>query len=454
MTKYKFNYVGDVMKINTKKEILSAIEQHDVKFIRLQFTDIQGVVKDVEIPVTQIEKALDAGISFDGSSIEGFVRIDESDMVLKPDISSFAILPWNREKGTVARVVCDVYLPDGTPFAGCPRYVLKKVIKQAEEMGFSLNVGPELEFFLFETVDGKATNTPHDFGRYFEFAPADLAEDIRRDIVLTLLELNFDIEASHHEVAFGQHEIDFKYGDALATADNVMTFKYVTRTIAKLNGLHATFMPKPIFGENGSGMHVNLSLSKNGENAFYDPHGDMGISDTARYFTGGVLKHIKAITAITNPIVNSYKRLVPGYEAPVHIAWSGANRSSLIRIPDARGNSTRIELRSPDPSCNPYLTFAAILAAGLDGINNRIDPGEPVDVNIFELNEHERAEMGIGTLASTLNETANHLETDDVLKDALGTHVYNNILRLARAEWDAYRIQVHDWEIQRYLNTI
>ncbi|MBN2488026.1 MAG: type I glutamate--ammonia ligase [Methanosarcinaceae archaeon] len=441
------------MKINDKEEILSAIEQHDVKFIRLQFTDIQGVVKDVEIPVTQIEKALDVGISFDGSSIEGFVRINESDMVLKPDISSFAILPWSCEKGAVARVICDVYMPNGEPFEGCPRYVLKKVMKQAEEMGFSLNVGPELEFFLFETVDGKATNTPHDFGRYFEFAPADLAEDIRRDIVLTLLGMDFDIEASHHEVAFGQHEIDFKYGDALSTADNVMTFRYVTRTIAKLNGLHATFMPKPVFGENGSGMHVNLSLSKDGENVFYDPQKDMQISDNARYFIGGILKHVKAITAISNPLVNSYKRLVPGYEAPVNIAWSGSNRSSLIRIPAARGNSTRAELRSPDPSCNPYLTFAAILAAGLDGIKNRIDPGKPIDVNIFELSSQERVEMDIDMLPGTLRDAANYLEDDDILMKALGMHVFNNILRIARAEWDAYRVQVHDWEIQRYLNT-
>ncbi|MBN1134208.1 MAG: type I glutamate--ammonia ligase [Methanosarcinaceae archaeon] len=442
------------MKINDKEDILSAIKQHDVKFIRLQFTDIQGVVKDVEIPVTQIEKALDVGISFDGSSIEGFVRINESDMVLKPDISSFAILPWNCEKGTVARVICDVYLPNGEPFEGCPRYVLKKMMKQAEEMGFSLNVGPELEFFLFETVDGKATNIPHDFGRYFEFAPADLAEDIRRDIVLTLISLNFDIEASHHEVAFGQHEIDFKYGDALSTADNVVTFRYVARTIAKLKGLHATFMPKPVFSENGSGMHVNLSLSKDGENAFYDPEKEIQISDIGRYFIGGILKHIKAITAISNPLVNSYKRLVPGYEAPVYIAWSGPNRSSLIRIPAARAKSTRAELRSPDPSCNPYLTFAVILAAGLDGIRNKTDPGEAIDLNIFELNQQERTEMGIDMLPGTLRDAANYLEADEILKKALGTHVHDNILRLARADWEAYRVQVHDWEIKRYLNIV
>ncbi|WP_342304049.1 type I glutamate--ammonia ligase [Methanolobus sp. ZRKC5] len=442
------------MIIENKEDVIKAIETNNVKFIRLQFTDIQGVVKDVEIPVTQIEKALTIGISFDGSSIEGFVRIDESDMVLKPDIKTFAILPWNKDKGVVARIICDIHLPNGEEFEADPRYVLKKVMKEAGDMGYTLNVGPELEFFLFEKKEGKATTIPHDYGRYFEFAPTDIGEDIRRDIVLTLTELNFDIEASHHEVAFGQHEIDFKYGNALTTADNVMTFKYVTRTIAKLHGLHATFMPKPIAVENGSGMHVNLSLSKGDENAFYDPKGEMEISDASKYFIAGVLKHVKAITCIANPLVNSYKRLIPGYEAPVYITWSGANRSSLIRIPSARGKSTRVELRSPDPSCNPYLTFAAILAAGLDGIKNQMDPGRMMENNVFDLTVKELAERGIETLPSTINESVNHLENDEVLKDALGEHVHNNILRIARAEWDAYRTQVHDWEVQRYLNTI
>ncbi|WP_292466514.1 type I glutamate--ammonia ligase [Methanolobus sp.] len=442
------------MIICNKEDVIKVVETSNVKFIRLQFTDIQGMVKDVEIPVTQIEKALTVGISFDGSSIEGFVRIDESDMVLKPDIRTFAILPWNNDKGLVARMICDIYMPNGKPFEADPRYVLKKVMKEAEEMGYELNVGPELEFFLFEKIDGKATVIPHDYGRYFEFAPTDLAEDIRREIVLTLMDLDFDIEASHHEVAFGQHEIDFKYGDALTTADNVMTFKYVTRTIAKMNGLHATFMPKPIAIENGSGMHVNLSLSKDGENAFYDENGDMQISETARQFIAGVLKHIKAISCIANPLVNSYKRLIPGYEAPVYITWSGANRSSLIRIPSPRGKSTRTELRSPDPSCNPYLTFAAILAAGLEGVRNKMDPGKIMDYNVFDLTKQERAERGIETLPSTISESADYLESDELLKSTLGEHVHDNILRLARAEWDAYRTQVHDWEIQRYLNTI
>jgi glutamine synthetase len=442
------------MKINNKDDVIKAIETHNVKFIRLQFTDIQGTVKDVEIPVTQIEKALTSGISFDGSSIEGMVRIDESDMVLRPDTRTFAILPWGRDKGVVARMICDVHLPDGRPFEADPRFVLRKMMKEAEEMGFQLNVGPELEFFLFAKENGRATTIPNDYGRYFEFAPTDLAEDIRREIVLTLTDLDFDIEASHHECACGQHEIDFKYDDALTTADNVVTFKYVTRTIAKIHGLHATFMPKPKANESGSGMHVNLSLSKDGKNAFYDPDKDMQISDIARYFIAGVMDHIKAISCIANPLVNSYKRIVPGYEAPVYITWSGANRSSLIRIPTPRGNSTRTELRSPDPSCNPYLTFAAILAAGLDGIRNKKMPAQIVDYNIFDLTKEQLREKDIETLPGTLNESADYLEKDAFLREKLGAHVHGNILRLARAEWDAYRIQVHEWEIERYLNTV
>ncbi|MHC1575896.1 MAG: glutamine synthetase family protein [Methanosarcinaceae archaeon] len=442
------------MNTNTKEDVLKAIEDHNVNFIRLQFTDMQGTVKDVEIPVTQIEKALSIGISFDGSSVEGFVRIDESDMVLRPDVTTFAILPWDTKSGSGARMICDVYMPNGKPFEGDPRYILKKVLAEGKKMGFTFNVGPELEFFLFKNKDGNATTIPHDFGRYFEFAPADLTEDIRRDIVLTLMDMGFDIEASHHEVAYGQHEIDFKYGGALPTADNVVTFRYVTRTIAKVNGLHGTFMPKPIFGENGSGMHVNLSLSRDGNNSFYDPDCDMEISDITRYFIGGLLKHVKAITAISNPLVNSYKRLVPGYEAPVYIAWSGANRSSLIRIPSARGQGTRVELRSPDPSCNPYLTFAAILAAGLNGIKNKVDPGKHTDINIFDLSAQERSDNGIDTLPSTLNEALAYLENDELLRETLGDHVRNSILRLGRAEWDLYRIQVHDWEVKRYLNSI
>ncbi|MDW7775681.1 MAG: type I glutamate--ammonia ligase [Methanosarcinales archaeon] len=438
--------------MTSNEDILKKIKEKDVRFVRLQFVDIQGIVKNVAIPVSQIEKAMGHGISFDGSSVEGFVRIEESDMVLKPDLNTFQLLPWRNNGGSIARMICDVYQPGGEPFQGDPRYVLRRVIEDAASLGFKMNTGPELEFFLFEKHDGRATTIPHDNAGYFDFGPVDLAENIRREIVIALEGMGFEIEASHHEVASGQHEIDFKYGDALITADNVLTFKYVTRTIANNMGLHATFMPKPLFGENGSGMHVNISLFKDGKNAFYDPDNEHGISDILKYFIGGVLKHINAITAVTNPTVNSYKRLVPGYEAPVYVSWSGANRSSLIRIPAARGSSTRIELRNPDPSCNPYLAFAVILSAGLDGIRNQIDPGEPVGDNIYEMDEKEREHRNIRSLPGTLRDALNELEQDEIIMNALGTHVLNNFLRLGRTEWDAYRVQVHDWEIQRYIN--
>ncbi|MBW6517613.1 MAG: type I glutamate--ammonia ligase [ANME-2 cluster archaeon] len=438
--------------MTSNEDILKKIKEKDVRFVRLQFVDIQGIVKNVAIPVSQIEKAMGHGISFDGSSVEGFVRIEESDMVLKPDLNTFQLLPWRNNGGSIARMICDVYQPGGEPFQGDPRYVLRRVIEDAASLGFKMNTGPELEFFLFEKHEGRATTIPHDNAGYFDFGPVDLAENIRREIVIALEGMGFEIEASHHEVASGQHEIDFKYGDALITADNVLTFKYVTRTIANNMGLHATFMPKPLFGENGSGMHVNISLFKDGKNAFYDPDNEHGISDILKYFIGGVLKHINAITAVTNPTVNSYKRLVPGYEAPVYVSWSGANRSSLIRIPAARGSSTRIELRSPDPSCNPYLAFAVILSAGLDGIRNQIDPGEPVGDNIYEMDEKEREHRNIRSLPGTLRDALNELEQDEIIMNALGSHVLNNFLRLGRTEWDAYRVQVHDWEIQRYIN--
>lgn len=438
----------------TKEYILKSIEEMNVRFLRLQFVDTQGMVKNVGIPVSQAEKALTSGISFDGSSIEGFVRIEESDMVLIPDANTYQVLPWEIGGGKVARLVCDVHLPDGKPFEGDPRYVLKKAIKEAESFGFTMNTGPEIEFFLFESKDGGATNKPHDFGGYFDFPPIDLAEGIRQEIVVALENMGFNIEASHHEVAKGQHEIDFKYADALTTADNVITFKFVTKTIARMNNLHASFMPKPIFGINGSGMHTNMSLFKDDKNAFYDENGEYEVSETLRYFIGGLKEHVKSFTAVTNPLVNSYKRLVPGYEAPVYVAWSGANRSSLIRIPAARGMSTRIELRSPDPSCNPYLSFAVILMAGLSGIKNKTDPGEPIKHNIFNMGEEERKKNGIDSLPGNLSDALDALETDSIIKDALGEHVYNYFMRLGRAEWDVYRTQVHQWELDRYLNII
>ncbi len=439
----------------SREQLQDTINNKNVEFIRLQFTDIQGIVKSVSIPVNRLGKALDSGTSFDGSSIEGFARIQESDMVLHPDISSFSLLPW-KAKGdkNVGRLICDVYKPSGEPFKGDPRNVLARMMQKAEDMGYTMNVGPELEFFLFNRVNGKATTEPHDSAGYFDFAPIDLAEDIRREIMLALTEMGLKIEASHHELAMGQHEIDFTYGEALRTADNVVTFRYVTKTIAMQNGLAATFMPKPVYGAAGSGMHINISLFKDGENAFYDPEGPMQLSDLARYFVGGLLEHSTAITAVTNPLVNSYKRLVSGFEAPVYISWSGPNRSSLIRVPSGRGLSTRLELRSPDPSCCPYLAFAVVLAAGLDGIKRKIDPKDPIDLNIYELSKTERIRLGIETLPSDLREALDCLEEDKVIQDALGEHVYTNLNRLGSLEWDSYNTHVHPWEVDRYINII
>lgn len=440
--------------IKTNEDVLNSIEENQVRFLRLQFVDIQGMVKNVGIPVSQAEKALKSGISFDGSSIEGFVRIEESDMVLKPDIKTYQILPWDVSGGKAARMICDVYKPNGEPFEGDPRYVLKRAMDEAASRGFVMNTGPEIEFFLFERKDGEATNKPHDFGGYFDFPPIDRAEEIRQEIVIALEKMDFNIEASHHEVSAGQHEIDFKYADALTTADNVITFKFVTKTIALKNNLHASFMPKPVFGINGSGMHTNISLFRGNKNAFYDRTKDMEVSDTLRYFVGGLKKHVRSFTAVTNPLVNSYKRIVPGYEAPVYISWSGANRSSLMRIPAARGMSTRIELRNPDPACNPYLAFAVILMAGLDGVENRIDPGEHINLNLYDLTDEERKNMGIESLPGSLKEALDYLESDSVIRDALGEHVFCDFMRLGRAEWDSYRVRVHQWELDRYLNTV
>ena len=438
----------------SQEQVLKIVQEKNVEFLRLQFTDISGIVKNVAIPVTQIGKALKSGISFDGSSIEGFARIQESDMVLQPDLSTFSLLPWRSKDGSnEARLICDVHLPNGKPFEGDPRHVLRQQLKKAQEMGFSMNVGPELEFFLFEKQNGGSATIPHDFGGYFDLGPVDLAEDVRREIVRALTQMGFTIEASHHEVAKGQHEIDFVYDDALKNADKVVTFKYVTKTIAMREGLRATFMPKPIYGAAGTGMHANISLFRGGENAFFDSEAKTGISDLARFFIGGLIEHACAITAIANPLINSYKRLVSGFEAPVYITWSGPNRSSLIRIPAGRGLSTRIEFRSPDPTCNPYLTFAVILAAGMDGIKRGIDPGEPVDLNVYHLSPAERKAMGIKTLPANLKEALDYLEADSVVRGALGEHVFENIMRLGLLEWEAYNTYVHPWEVERYINT-
>ncbi len=435
-----------------KNEILAKAREMGVKFIRLQFTDITGVLKNVAITVEQLEKALDGELMFDGSSIHGFVRIEESDMYLRPDPDTFTVFPWRPRDGAVARLICDIYNPDGTPFAGCPRHALKRVLARAARMGFTMNVGPECEFFLFYTDgEGRPTLRTHDQAGYFDLSPVDLGENARRSMVITLEEMGFEIEASHHEVAPGQHEIDFKYADALDVADKIITFKFVVRTIAQRHGLHATFMPKPVFGINGSGMHMHQSLFRDGQNAFYDPHDPQGLSKTARYYIGGLLKHARALAAVTSPTVNSYKRLVPGYEAPVYISWAERNRSPLIRVPARRGASTRIELRCPDPSCNPYLAIAACLAAGLDGIEKKIEPPPPCNLNIYELTPAQRQKLGIGSLPASLEEALAELAADDVIKGALGEHIYERFREARQKEWEEYRTRVHSWEIEQYL---
>lgn len=439
----------------TKEDVLRLVAEYNVRFIRLQFTDILGIPKNVSISPRQLEKALNNELMFDGSSIEGFVRIEESDMYLHPDPNTFIIYPWRTsEEGTVARMICDIYNPDGTPFAGDPRFVLKSALQEAANMGYTFNVGPEAEFFLFHTSsDGTPTVVTHDKAGYFDLSPIDLGENARRDIVSTLEKIGFEIEASHHEVAPGQHEIDFKYSDALDIADKIITFKFVVRTIAQRHGLHATFMAKPIFGEAGNGMHMNQSLfDQNGQNAFWDPNTPTQLSQVVLHYIAGIMKHARALTAITNPTVNSYKRLVPGYEAPVYIAWSSRNRSPLVRIPAKRGLSTRIELRNPDPTCNPYLALAAVLMAGLDGIKNKLLPPEPCDRNIYEMTPLERWELGIGSLPGTLQEAMDDLSKDEVIKGALGPHVLDRYMEAKYHEWDDYRTKVHQWEIDRYLS--
>lgn len=437
----------------TKEDIFRIVEEEDVEFIRLQFTDIFGVFKNVAITASQLAKALDNKCMFDGSSVDGFARIEESDMYLYPDYDTFEIFPWRPQQGRVARLICDVYKTDGTPFEGDPRNALRKVIKEAEDMGYVFNVGPECEFFLFHTDDyGRPTNTSHETAGYFDVGPTDPAEDIRRDMVFALEDMGFEIEASHHEVAPAQHEIDFKYDNALKTADNIMTFKLAVKTIAKRHGLYATFMPKPKHGACGSGMHINMSLAtKDGKNIFSDENGKYGMSKEAYHFLAGIMHHMKGMTAITNPLVNSYKRLVPGYEAPVYIAWSATNRSPLIRIPSASGNGTRMELRCPDPSANPYLVLAVCLAAGLDGIRNELEAPDSVDCNIFEMSEEERASQGIESLPESLIEAISFMKEDEFIKNTVGEHIYSKYLEAKMQEWDSYRTQVTQWELDEYL---
>ncbi|AVK83299.1 type I glutamate--ammonia ligase [Lysinibacillus sp. B2A1] len=437
----------------TKEDIKRLIEEKNVSFIRLQFTDILGTIKNVEIPVSQLDKALENKMMFDGSSIEGFVRIEESDMYLYPDLDSFVVFPWTSEKGKVARFICDVYTAKGEPFAGDPRNNLKRILKKMEDMGFtSFNLGPEPEFFLFKLdAKGEPTLEVNDHGGYFDLAPTDLGENCRRDIVLELEEMGFEIEASHHEVAPGQHEIDFKYADAITACDNIQTFKLVVKTIARKHGLHATFMPKPLYGEAGSGMHFNVSLFKGKENAFYDESTELGLSETAMQFMAGVLAHVQGFTAVTNPTVNSYKRLVPGYEAPCYVAWSAQNRSPLIRIPSARGLSTRVEVRSVDPAANPYLAMAVILEAGLEGIRQNLTPPAAINRNIYVMSEEERKANGIENLPPALDDALTLLAKDKVAQEALGEHIYANFKEAKEIEFDMYRTTVHQWERDQYL---
>ena len=436
----------------SKEDIIRMVREDDVEFIRMQFTDIFGQLKNVAITSSQIEKAVNNEIMIDGSSIEGFVRIQESDQYLHPDLDSYTLLPWRPQHGKVARLICDVYNPDGTPFIGDPRGTLKRALKKASDMGYSFNVGPECEFFLFQTDEnGMPTTQTADQAGYFDLGPLDHGESTRREICLALEQMGFEIEASHHEVAAGQHEIDFKYADALTAADRIMTFKFAVKSLAQKNGLHATFMPKPVFGINGSGMHTNMSLFKDGKNVFDDPKGELGLSKEAYAFIAGILTHMKGMAAVTNPLVNSYKRLVPGYEAPCYLAWSASNRSALIRIPAARGMGTRVELRCPDPSCNPYLELAVCLAAGLDGIEKGMTPPAEVTENIFAMSAEERKAKGIESLPGSIKEAVDLMLEDKLICDTLGEHVVPQYTAGKYAEWDDYRTHVTDWELKKYL---
>lgn len=439
----------------TKADILRIIEEENVNFFRIQFCDINGFLKNVAIPRSQIEKALEGKIMFDGSSIDGFARIEESDMYLVPDFNTFVVLPWRNQQGvSAARIICDVHRANGTPFEGCPRIALKRVMAEAREMGFTMNIGTEAEFFLFErNADGTSSTKTNDNAGYFSLDPEDTGLDCRREIIETLETMGYEIEASHHEVAEGQHEINFKYADALTACDNTLTFKWVVKSIARKHGLHATFMPKPIFGINGSGMHTNQSLfDLQGNNAFVDESDSMQLSKVAYQYIAGIMKNARGFSAITNPLVNSYKRLVPGYEAPVYVAWSASNRSALVRIPASRGLGTRVEVRCPDPACNPYLAMAMMLNSGLDGIRSNLSTPKPTDSNIFAMTAAEKAEAGINSMPSSLREALDAFIENPIAKETLGDHIFKKYIINKEAEWDSYRIAVTDWELEQYLD--
>lgn len=436
----------------TADDIRKVAKEQNVEFLRLMFTDINGIIKNVEVPIDQLDKVLANKSTLDGSSIDGFARIEESDMLLYPDLSTWLVFPWDTQYGKVARLICDIHMPDGSEFSGDPRNNLRRIVNKMKKAGYdSFNIGPEPEFFLFKLDDdGRPTLNLNDAGSYFDFEPVDLGENCRRDIDLELEKMGFKVEASHHEVAPGQHEIDFKYADAIDAADNIQTFKLVVHTVARKHGLHATFMPKPLEGINGSGMHINMSLFNEGKNQFYDADSSNGLSQTALYFLNGLMEHARALTAINNPTVNSYKRLVPGYEAPVYVAWSGKNRSPLIRIPNASGNAMRIEMRSVDPTANPYLAIAALLSAGLEGIKEKKNPVKPVNENIYKMTSDERKEAGIADLPSTLHNAIKALKADPVVSDSLGQHCYQSFINSKELEWDEYRPTVSEWERKKY----
>lgn len=436
----------------TSDEVLQRCHELQVKFVRLQFTDILGIVKNVAIPIKSLPDALMGRMMFDGSSIEGFVRIEESNMYLAPDPNTFAIFPWTEANGLTARLFCDIKNLDGTPFQGCPRSALKRVLTEAHELGYRVMVGPEPEFFLFQQdQQGQPTVKTTDSAGYFDLSPSELGEVARGDIALALEEMGIEIESTHHEVSPGQHEIDFSFADALTCADNIVTFRVVARTVAHRLGFHATFMPKPMAGVNGSGLHLHQTLMQVDGNAFWDEREPYGISRVATQYIAGLMAHASALTAVTNPLINSYKRLVPGYEAPIYIAWSTGNRSPMIRVPANEGESTRIELRSPDPSCNPYLALAAAIKAGLDGIKHGYEVPRPITRNLYRMHEAERRELGISQLPEDLSGALDALEQDLVVKDALGEHIWARFVEAKRLEWDVYRHEVHSWELDQYL---
>ena len=441
-------------------EIIQIMDEDEIKFVRLQFVDINGIPKNITVPYEEdeIRTLFKYGMPFDGSSIEGFVEINDSDLLLKPDISTYSKLTWRPEEALVCRFICDIYTPEGNPFIGDPRSILKEALQDLKEKyGYKYNIGPEPEFFIVN-IDQDGYPIPYDNAQYFDVEPTDKGPDVRRELTLNLEELGFDVEVSHHEVGPGQNEIAFKFDDALKTADAVITFKQAVKAIvANMSefdnaNYKVTFMPKPFFGENGSGMHCHQSLFKGDENLFADDESEMGLSKDALYFIGGLIKHAPALTAITNPIVNSFKRLVPGYEAPVYIAYGLKNRSALIRVPAARGKGTRVEYRAPDPACNPYLAFTAMLAAGMDGIENKIEPGEPTEINIYKLTEEEREKLGINLLPASLWEAYHALEEDSVIKEALGEHIINAFIKAKTEEWEDYREKVFGYEQNIYMD--